>query len=334
MVSLAPLRSYICATPPSATFLEITITEGRNRQVRGRLEAVGSKVLKLVRVRLGSLTREGLQIGKYRDLTPEEIKRQKAEAGVPSEKKPRAALASERPRQKRARAGDEASVEGKRQTLLLSWRQMTDNPHAAHVKLTWLAIVLLSFATVSSAQVVMADGEALFRGNCAFCHGTGAKGGRGPNLLATSLRNGNEDADLERVVRNGVKGSSMPDFDFEPEELTALIAYIQSLRKGPATQPVIAGDPKAGQALYAQNGCATCHQIGTAGSVYGPALTRIGSARSYEYLRESITNPSADIPDEFEGVTVVTLDGQRYTGVRINEDTFSIQLRLPDQLFR
>lgn len=55
------------------TFLEITISEGRNRQVRRMLEAVGSKVLKLVRTRLGVLTLAGLTIGKWRDLTPAEI---------------------------------------------------------------------------------------------------------------------------------------------------------------------------------------------------------------------------------------------------------------------
>ncbi len=55
------------------TFLEMTITEGRNRQVRRMLEAVESKVLKLVRIKLGPLTLEGLQIGKWRDLTAEEV---------------------------------------------------------------------------------------------------------------------------------------------------------------------------------------------------------------------------------------------------------------------
>jgi 23S rRNA pseudouridine2605 synthase len=55
------------------TFLEITITEGRNRQVRRMLEAVGSKVLKLVRVKLGPLTLDGLRIGEWRDLTPAEV---------------------------------------------------------------------------------------------------------------------------------------------------------------------------------------------------------------------------------------------------------------------
>ena len=70
------------------------------------------------------------------------------------------------------------------------------------------------------------------------------------------------------------------------------------------------------------------------GSVYGPELTRIGAGRPAEYLRESIVNPSADIPEEYAGVTVVTRDGKRITGVRINEDTFTVQLRDASQDFR
>ena len=56
------------------TYLEITITEGRNRQVRRMIEALGSKVLKLVRTRIGPLDLTGLEIGKYRELTPAEIR--------------------------------------------------------------------------------------------------------------------------------------------------------------------------------------------------------------------------------------------------------------------
>jgi 23S rRNA pseudouridine2605 synthase len=55
------------------THFEITITEGRNRQVRRMVEAIGSKVLKLVRVAIGSLEIGGLEIGKWRALTPEEV---------------------------------------------------------------------------------------------------------------------------------------------------------------------------------------------------------------------------------------------------------------------
>lgn len=62
------------------TTLEITITEGRNRQVRRMFEAIDSKVVKLVRTRIGSLTLEGLPIGKWRDLTTAEVNRLKRES--------------------------------------------------------------------------------------------------------------------------------------------------------------------------------------------------------------------------------------------------------------
>ncbi len=56
------------------TFVEITIREGRNRQVRRMIEVIGSKVLKLVRIRIGGLTIGDLPIGKYRELTPAEVR--------------------------------------------------------------------------------------------------------------------------------------------------------------------------------------------------------------------------------------------------------------------
>ena len=58
----------------SKTFLEITIREGRNRQVRRMIEAVGSKVLKLVRVSIGPVRIGSLKIGTWRGLTPGELR--------------------------------------------------------------------------------------------------------------------------------------------------------------------------------------------------------------------------------------------------------------------
>jgi len=57
----------------SHTFLEITITEGRNRQVRRMLEAVESKVTKLVRTGIGPVRIGDLPIGKWRPLTAAEV---------------------------------------------------------------------------------------------------------------------------------------------------------------------------------------------------------------------------------------------------------------------
>jgi pseudouridine synthase len=55
------------------TFLELTITEGRNRQVRRMIEALGAKVLKLVRISIGPIRIGDLPIGRWRALTKEEI---------------------------------------------------------------------------------------------------------------------------------------------------------------------------------------------------------------------------------------------------------------------
>jgi len=55
------------------THFEITLTEGRNRQVRRMVEALDAKVLKLVRVRIGRLAIGKLPIGKWRLLTAAEV---------------------------------------------------------------------------------------------------------------------------------------------------------------------------------------------------------------------------------------------------------------------
>jgi pseudouridine synthase len=55
------------------SWLEIVLTEGKNREVRRLLEAVGLTVLKLVRTRIGPCTLEGLQVGQWRDLLRSEI---------------------------------------------------------------------------------------------------------------------------------------------------------------------------------------------------------------------------------------------------------------------
>jgi 23S rRNA pseudouridine2605 synthase len=59
---------------PKYTHLEMVLTEGRNREVRRMIEAVGGKVLKLVRTAVGSIRIDNLPIGKWRHLTPEEVR--------------------------------------------------------------------------------------------------------------------------------------------------------------------------------------------------------------------------------------------------------------------
>lgn len=175
-------------------------------------------------------------------------------------------------------------------------------------------------------------GEAVFNSNCASCHGLGGTGGRGPDLRG-QLRNGDQDADLAKVVQNGISGTGMPAFHMDKVDLEGLVKYIQKLRHGTPPSPPPVGDLAAGKRIYQTHGCAGCHEIGGEGSSFGPSLTRVGAGRSYEYLKASVLNPSADVPDKFQGVTVIDRNGKRYHGIRINEDTFTIQIRLPNQEF-
>jgi 16S rRNA U516 pseudouridylate synthase RsuA-like enzyme len=58
----------------ASPFFEITITEGRNRQVRRMVGAAGSRVLKLVRTAIGGVRIGELRIGQFRELTAEEVR--------------------------------------------------------------------------------------------------------------------------------------------------------------------------------------------------------------------------------------------------------------------
>ena len=60
--------------PGGRTVFEMTITEGRNRQVRRMVEALDAKVLKLVRVAIGGIRIGDLQVGKARELTAGEVR--------------------------------------------------------------------------------------------------------------------------------------------------------------------------------------------------------------------------------------------------------------------
>lgn len=66
-----PVR-YRAAIP--TCWIALTLTEGRNRQVRRMTAAVGFPTLRLVRAGIGDLNLEGLGVGEWRDLTASEIR--------------------------------------------------------------------------------------------------------------------------------------------------------------------------------------------------------------------------------------------------------------------
>jgi cytochrome c oxidase cbb3-type subunit 3 len=187
-------------------------------------------------------------------------------------------------------------------------------------------------------------GEFQFRANCAFCHGLGARGGgRGPDLTRAQKRHGNSDAELFRTINDGVPGTAMPPngatqqgVGMTEEEIWQVISYIRSVQVKAPAQPV--GDASHGKQLfYGSAACSTCHMIQGKGGRLGPDLSTTGSARSTDYIVESVRNPSRrlaqgiseamkEFSQEYETITVVTGDGQKFMGVVLNEDHFTVQM--------
>jgi cytochrome c oxidase cbb3-type subunit III len=183
------------------------------------------------------------------------------------------------------------------------------------------------------------EGASLFRANCSPCHGLNAQGGgRGPDLTAGRWVHGSTDADLFRTVTRGVPGTEMPANALDDSEIWAILAYVRSL--APAKSEAVSGDPAKGKKIFWETaGCSTCHMVQGRGGVLGPDLSRVGGARSADYLIDSIRRPSKELsigmldpnnhyglPLVYDTVTVVTADGQKIVGVVRNEDTFSLQL--------
>ncbi|MGA3234986.1 MAG: c-type cytochrome [Bryobacteraceae bacterium] len=183
------------------------------------------------------------------------------------------------------------------------------------------------------------SGQDLFRVHCAPCHGLDGAGGRGPNLAVRKLPRAPDDDALASVISLGIPGTQMPGTRMTAAENRRLVLYIRGL--APAQTAPIQGDRANGERLFwSKANCGQCHTVGPRGGRLGPDLTTIGTARGPDHLRESLLNPEADVPDTFTSyrrvifmpdnflqVRVTTRDGRQITGARVNEDTFTIQIR-------
>ena len=176
-------------------------------------------------------------------------------------------------------------------------------------------------------------GKRLFAANCAICHGPEGAGGRGANLARPILRRAADDRGLFLVIRQGVPGTEMPPawWVLNEHEIWQVTAYVRSL--GRVGVERLSGDVRAGGGLFRTEGCVACHQVGAEGGRLGPPLTDIGSRRGAAYLRAKLIQPASSLPEEFLQVQIVTREGKRFNGIRLNEDNYSIQIRdLTDQL--
>lgn len=185
-------------------------------------------------------------------------------------------------------------------------------------------------------QAALAEGQALFRGLCSGCHGGAGRGGKGPDLTDTRWIHGDKDADIVRVIRDGVPKTTMKKLgeSLKEGQIAKVVLYVRSLARAPGDstwQPYLKGDAVAGRKLFfdekGKAQCAKCHSVNKEGGRVGPVLDRLVNRRSPDYIMESILLPSKDIDPDYEAVTVATAKGTVITGLRVNESNFSIQLR-------
>ena len=170
------------------------------------------------------------------------------------------------------------------------------------------------------------EGKSLFDGQCAVCHGIGGGGGTGPNLQKPTLPRAATNADLVKVIQEGIPNTQMPGaWQMTAHEARLVATYVRSI--GKAEQAPVTGDPARGKDLYGKSGCVNCHIVQGNGRGFGPELTLIGLRRGANHLKQSLTDPAAEVATEFMTVRLSTKDKGAFKAMRVNEDSFTIQVK-------
>ena len=178
------------------------------------------------------------------------------------------------------------------------------------------------------SEADVARGKQLFMGQCAPCHGPEGDGGKGANLARPVLPRAADDPALFRVIQMGIPGTEMPRTPaLIDHEIWQVAAYVRTLGRAAQDEPVT-GDRARGEQLFRKKGnCLQCHTVGGEGGIMGPRLTDVGNRRSATFLRQTLLDPTATVPFEFVFLELVTKNKKRISGIRLSEDTYSIQVR-------
>jgi len=178
------------------------------------------------------------------------------------------------------------------------------------------------------------SGQQTFATNCAVCHGLDGLGTqRAPNVVTGPRLKQFSQADVLRIISDGIPGTGMPSFRSLGEaRLKAVVAYVRDLQGKNHTAP-LPGNPAQGQQLFfGTAGCSSCHMVKGDGGFMAPDLTDYAQTRSAERIKAAITDPGAR-DFALRVATVTTANSQQYRGVIRNEDNFSLQLQLQDGSF-
>jgi len=179
-------------------------------------------------------------------------------------------------------------------------------------------------AVVMAGCALAQPGRQIFESQCALCHGQTGGGGRGPALNRPKLDLAPDDQALRALITDG-RGDMPGAWQLHPDEVASVAVYVRQL--GTLPPEALPGDSARGARVYASKGCAVCHMVNGRGEGYGPELTAVGARRNAAFLRQTILKPATTLPDSFLYVSAVPAAGPPVRGIRVNEDSFTIQVR-------
>lgn len=204
----------------------------------------------------------------------------------------------------------------------------------------WILVIAFAFlASTLSAQERselnaytsasdVAEGARLFRPLCSTCHGQRGVGwaGRTPNF-AGGLKHASEDNEVFDLIRNGIPNLGMPAFELDERQTWQLVSYLRSLALDTGAAQ---GNAEAGAALFRSQGCIRCHRVGGEGGWLGPDLQATAAISTPAALREAILDPNGSVHPRAFRARATASDGTVVQGLRMNEDTFSVQILVAD----
>ena len=168
-------------------------------------------------------------------------------------------------------------------------------------------------------------GLGVYRAQCATCHGESGDEIAGVDLRSGQLRRAASDRELSTLIRAGIPGTGMLAFDLDTAEMTGIIAYLRNMNY--ESDAATLGDSARGRIVFEGKGdCIRCHRVKGRGPRQAPELTAIGTRRAPSALRRSLLDPTGTMRPINRPVQLMTADGTRITGRRLNEDTYTVQL--------
>jgi cytochrome c oxidase cbb3-type subunit 3 len=194
---------------------------------------------------------------------------------------------------------------------------------------------LLSTTALHAQQPSPPSGAAIFASNCATCHGADGRGGEhAPNIATTPEVQHLADRDLAGIVKNGIPGAGMPAFSsLNPQQVGEVVGYLRMLQ-GRGDIVKLPGNSARGEALFfGKAKCSDCHMVHGKGGFIGSELSFYGAGATPEQIRAIILDPEKNLPPQKKATTVVTLDGQKLTGMLKANDNFSLSLQTLDGVF-